>query len=258
MDRIDIDGLTVEYQFRGEGEPVVFIHATPFVPWYQPLIERLEGWSRLSYIRPADNPAFEINTDATLCKRLLDQLGIARPHLVGHSYGGLVALAVAGSPDVTPRSLALLEPATSGLLDPKEAMTGLAPLLDLARGRGPVAALDAFLRMICGDDGPESLEVLIPGALQHARASADQFFAVELPAAIRWRFDRSDATAITCPVLNLRGSNSETRFARAAEIIQSTIPWAKPAVMAGVGHLLMAADPSAAAELLTAFWSSTS
>lgn len=254
---VELADFTAECDVIGEGEPVVFLHANAFTPWYRPLIAALRGRSRISYRRaPRERADFGIAADAACCEQLLVHLGVDRPHLIGHSYGGLVALAIAGHTNVAPRSLALLEPATSGLLPPTEALAALAPLLRLAQEQGPQAAMDAFLRTVCGDDGPDLLDRLIPGAFEHALANAAEFYSIELPAAINWRYDRALSNAITCPVLNIRGANSEPRFSTASQIIQSSVTHARPAVVPEVGHLLMAADPNAVASLLEDFWSS--
>ena len=71
-----------------------------------------------------DPRAFSIDADAAALAALIDHVGFERPHVVGHSYGGLVAL---GAVRATPSgfaSLALLEPAPTGFLPP-----------EIARGR---------------------------------------------------------------------------------------------------------------------------
>jgi pimeloyl-ACP methyl ester carboxylesterase len=120
--QLELAGIRVGYRLTGSGPPVVLPHARPFVRWYEPLIERLSGYRLLAYHRDLpDDPSWGVPDDARLCTELLAHLGIERPHVVGHSYGGLVALELARADPAGPRSLALLEPATTGLLPPAEA-----------------------------------------------------------------------------------------------------------------------------------------
>jgi pimeloyl-ACP methyl ester carboxylesterase len=79
----------------GGGDRVVLLHARPFVGGYPPLVDVLSEYSVLRYRRnvPLDGRPFSIDDDAAVCARLLDHVGFDRPHVVGHSYGGLLAMA---------------------------------------------------------------------------------------------------------------------------------------------------------------------
>jgi pimeloyl-ACP methyl ester carboxylesterase len=252
---LDLARTRLHYEVSGEGEPVLFTHARPFVRWYDPLIERLDGWTVIRCHRgPADEPGFGIETDADHVARLIDHLEIERPHLVGHSYGGLVALALALRDDRQFRSLTLLEPATSGLLTPEQAAAGFAPIVELVARQGPVTAMGQFLRTVCGEDGPAALESVVPGGLGQARDAAPAFFAGELRAVIDWRFDPDRTRRIDCPVLLVDGARSDVRFRHGVEILHELLPAARRVTVQGVGHLLMAAEPDRVAEQLVAFW----
>jgi pimeloyl-ACP methyl ester carboxylesterase len=109
----DTDAIAVER--RGKGPEVLLVHggASPETTWSG--LERLtERWTLVfSYRRgfpPSSDPPggrqdFEL--DAADLEELLE----ARPHLVGHSYGGVVAAIAATRRPERVRSLTLLEPA---------------------------------------------------------------------------------------------------------------------------------------------------
>lgn len=255
VQRVELDGVRVEYELTGEGEPVVLPHARPFVMWHLPLVAELRDVSVLRYRREAP-VGWRIEDDARLCARLLQALGIRRAHVIGHSYGGLVALELARQDVADVRSLALLEPTTIGLLPPDEAAARTAPLTAMARAEGPGTAMDRFLRAITCPSGPEVLDELVPGALTDALSHAAGFFAVELPAAARWTFAPSDATTIGLPVLHLRGAHSAPRFAESAELLESWFPAAEHRMLDGVDHMMMTRMPEATAALLGRFWRS--
>lgn len=262
MRRVELDGVRVEYELTGEGEPVVLTHARPFVMWYQPLAAvlargpRQRGVTVLRYRREAPATGWSVEDDARLCAGLLTHLDLGPAHVVGHSYGGLVALELARKDQAGLRSIALLEPATVGLLPPDEAAIQRAPLLELARSAGTATAMDRFLRAVCGADGPELLDALVPGALTDALAHSPGFFAAELPAAVRWSFAPSDACNVNVPVLHLRGSRSAPRFADGAALIEAWFPAADHRML-DVTHFLMAQAPEETAALLGRFWRST-
>ena len=97
-------------------------HARPFVMWYQPLIAGCHepAPAVLRYRREATATGWSVEDDARLCVALLAHLGIERSTWSGTPTA-------ASSPLSSPvrvsglRSLALLEPATVGLLPPDEA-----------------------------------------------------------------------------------------------------------------------------------------
>ena len=90
----------------------------------------------------------------------------------------------------------------------------------------------------------------MPDALAHAAA----FFAIELPAAVRWSFDAAAAGRVTLPVVHLHGGASSPRFADARRILEECFPAAAQHVLPGANHLLPAQQPAVIAELLAKFW----
>ena len=152
------------------------------------------------------------------------------------------------------RSIALLEPAGSGLLDPEQATAGLAPLIEAYRTRGPAVATDQFLGVVLGDDARSLLDRFLPGAFDEAVANADQFFQVELPAAAQWNFGQDDARLIDQPILNVIGTETVPRFIQSAAIVQALFPHAERVELSGAGHLMMAQQPEAMATRLIEFW----
>ncbi len=253
---VEFDDVAVDYEVIGGGAQVALLHARPFVTWYSPLIEELPEYSVLRYRRtvPADRAGFGIDDDAEVCARLLRHVGFDQPHVVGHSYGGLVALALARRDASTVRSIALLEPAASGFLAPEQAAAAMAPLMDAYRSNGPSVAIDLFLSAVCGADYRSVLDHVVPEAFDDAVAHADQFFGVELPAVVRWTFGPEDARGIDRPILSVVGTESAPRFVQGAELIQTWLPNAASFTLPGTGHLLMTQNPQAMAERLARFW----
>ncbi len=150
MEGVELDGVQVEYELLGDGEPVVLPHALPFVSWYTPLAQAMDR-AVLRYRRsvPAGR-SWRVEDDGVLCAQLLTRLGIERPDLVGHSYGGLVALELARDHGVEPRSVALLEPAMIGCSPRKMQRAGWRRS---CRQRNEAAGHEPLdlLRVVCGE-----------------------------------------------------------------------------------------------------------
>ena len=120
MDRVKTGEVELEYDVVGAGEPVVFIHgafiadtfrlllAEPvLVGRYQLILYRRRGYVGSSRV----SVPVSVGQQADDCRMLLKHLGVGQAHIVGHSYGGAVALQLALTfPDLA-HSLALLEPA---------------------------------------------------------------------------------------------------------------------------------------------------
>lgn len=260
MDVTRLSGVELAHQIVGTGEPVVLLHARPFVDWYLPLLPHLADRALLQTRREVDpnrlaaGPPYGLADDAAAIEQLLGHVGIERPHLVGHSYGGLLALELARRGNIDIRSLALLEPASGGFLPPERAAAGVAPLLAIVETDGAAAGMHRFLATVCGDSYREELDAAVPSGVETACRHAEQFFRVELRAVAAWEYGGEDAGALTMPVLVVAGTASGSRFIEVADRLQSWIGHAERSDIAGANHLLMAQQPEPVAAALAAFW----
>jgi pimeloyl-ACP methyl ester carboxylesterase len=259
-EHVEFGDVEVSYQLRGCGEPLVLIHASPFVSWYDPLVERLGDVATLSYRRRVRAGAggrhrpLTAAEDAATCARLMDHIGWPVAHVAGHSYGAVVALQLALDSPGRVRTVALLEPAARGVSrSPQAAAEPLAPLVAAYRTGDVEGAVDGFLRLVCGDGYRAVLDRAVPRAFGEGLAEADLFFQAELPAVGQWRFGPVEAGRVTQPVLNVFGTESVPRFVEATELVQSWFPQAERLEVPDVGHLLMVADPETVADGLGAF-----
>jgi pimeloyl-ACP methyl ester carboxylesterase len=260
MDRLDLEDVELTYEVRGGGAPVLLVHASAFVSWYRPLIERLGGLTTVRYrrrLRRLDGGGYRpltVADDAAICARLMDHLGWDRAHIVGHSYGALVALQLAIDAPSHVGSVALLEPAVRGIPSSAQVAAALQPAVAAYRSGDKAGAVDAFLRHVCGDGYRPVLDRVIPEAGDEAVREADLFFQVEMPAVQRWSFGPSDAERVTQPVLDVLGTESAPRFAEGSELLRSWFPQAERLSVPDAGHLLMVQNAPALAEGLLAFY----
>jgi pimeloyl-ACP methyl ester carboxylesterase len=114
-----VGDLEVNYQERGQGEPVVLIHGNWTTNlWWQPTLELLPpGFRAIAYdlrgrghTRGPDSRQ-ALPTLAEDLRGLLDGLGLMRVHLMGHSLGSAVAMQLALEHPERVHTLTLLAPA---------------------------------------------------------------------------------------------------------------------------------------------------
>jgi pimeloyl-ACP methyl ester carboxylesterase len=116
---IEVDGVRIHYLDRGQGTPVVLLHgnavsAEDFV--VSGLIDRLaERYRVIAFDRPgfghSERPRDRLWTpdaQAALLHKAFSQLGIEQPIALGHSWGALVALALALRKSADVRRLVLI------------------------------------------------------------------------------------------------------------------------------------------------------
>jgi pimeloyl-ACP methyl ester carboxylesterase len=260
MERLELDDVELTYEARGQGDRVVLIHSSSFVSWYSPLVENLPDFSVLRYrrrLRYDSTSGFRpltVSDDAGICSSLMEHVDWPTAHVVGHSYGALVALELAKERRSRVRSVALLEPAARGVSSSERVVAALQPVIDAYRTGDREAAVDGFLRTVGGDDYRAALDRLLPEAFGEAVAEADLFFQVEMPAVGQWSFGPADAKRITQPVLNVIGAESVPRFVEGGQLVQSWFPQAERFVLPNAGHLLMLQNPAAMAQGLRDFF----
>lgn len=259
IDRLTFDDVDLTFETCGEGERVVLVHATAFVGWYAPLVEHLTDFSVLRYRRRLTPDGaghlrpLTVAEDAAICARLMEHAGWPSAHIVGHSYGALVALGMALDAAPRVRSLGLLEPAARGISSAEQVVGALQPAFAAYRSGDKAGAMDAFLRTVGGDGYRQVLDGALPGAFDDAVAEADLLFQSEMAAVQQFSFGPDEADRVTQPVLNVVGTESVGRFVEGGELVQSWFPGAERFSLPNAGHLLMVQNAAGMAQGLRAF-----
>ena len=128
--------------------------------------------------------------------------------MVGHSYGGVIALQLAlDAPDAV-HSLALLEPALFMVPSAQQFGDAMGPVVQMYEAGNKTGAVDRFLQIVVGPEYRSVLDRVLPGAFAQAVADADTFFRFEDPALDQWSFTQAEAGRITQPVLAVVGADS--------------------------------------------------
>lgn len=259
-----INGADLEYDVIGPGEPAIFIYGAFVADLFRPVIAQpsLAGYRRIHYHRrgyAGSSPAagsVRVSGVAADARAILEHLGVARAHVVGHSYGGAVALQLALDAPESVHSLALLEPALMAGSSAPAYRESLAASGQRYREGDVAEVVDAFLEARL-PGYRTSLDRLLPGAFRQAVADAGTWFECELPGLLEWQFGEAEARAIQQPALSVLGGESEAlwaRFGEAHRLLLTWLPRAEGVVLPRVAHFMQLQDPAGVAGALAAFW----
>jgi pimeloyl-ACP methyl ester carboxylesterase len=213
---LTVDGVRLHYMERGRGEPLVLIHGNgtmieDFV--VSDLVSRLAEHYRVIVI---DRPGYGYSArprglwtpraHATLFRNALAQLGVDRALVLGHSWGTLVALALAIQDPSLVRGLVLV----SGYYFP----TARADVVLFSPPAIPV--IGDIMRYTIS---PPVAHLMLPGLLQamFAPASVTRRFDREFPKELmlrpsQLRASAEDAALMTPSVMELQSHYAELRM----------------------------------------------
>jgi pimeloyl-ACP methyl ester carboxylesterase len=262
MEQAKVNGVELAYEVEGSGEPMLLIHGAHIADALQPLVAEpaLERFQRIRYhrrglggsTRPVETEPTTVAAQAQDAVRLLDHLGMDRAHLVGHSWGGTIALELAAQHPTRVASLVLLEPALP--MTPAGAAFGrvMAPLTERYQAGDAEGAVHGFLALVGDRNWRVTIEQTVPGGIDQAVKDAATFFETELPGPT-WSFGPEQVAAITCPMLSVLGSRSSPLFVQSRQLLHTWFPACRDADIPGTTHLLQMQAPRPVAEAIAAF-----
>ena len=158
--------------------------------------------------------------------------------LVGHSIGGLVALAAAARRPGVADAVVAYEPPTPW------ATWWAPPPSAVDEGTGDAGdEAERFLRRMAGDDAWAAL----PPATRAARRAEGPALLVDLRSARELPFDPG---AVTCPVVLGCGDGTGGSHRRAVDLLAALLPTAEVVVVPGAGHGAHLQQPTAMAALV--------
>ncbi len=264
MKKARINGVELEYEVRGSGEPLLLIDAIwaggvfPLVTQrelaerYRIVLYRKRGWAGSTRtagpVSVADHAA-----DAA---GLLDHLDIPRAHVGGHSSGASVALELALQRPERVHSLVLLEPTVLSVPAAQAFFAKAGPALEAYKGGRHDQAWALFSSAASGLDWERCrtlFEERVPGMLAQSVRDADTMFGVELPGLMQWAFDAQKAASIAQPALSVFGGDTEPLWVEVDELLRTSMPGIESCKIDGMGHLLHLQSPEPVARASAAF-----
>jgi pimeloyl-ACP methyl ester carboxylesterase len=264
MDRANVNGVQLEYEVRGAGEPLLLIDmliADCFVPLLpEPALAR--GYQLIRYHKRGwvgstrTPPPVSIGEHAADAAALLEHLGVRRAHIVGHSTGASIGAQLALDHPEKVHTLTLLEPTLVSLPRGDAFLKAAGPVFETYGSGDHAGAFAMFVSAASGLDWEDCralLEERIPGVVAQSIEDADTFFGVELPALTEWTFGPEEAAAIRKPVLSVIGAETQPLWVEIAEFLRSSLPDVEECTIEGVGHLLQMQRPEPVAQGMAGF-----
>ena len=264
MDQVTVNGVELEYEVHGAGEPVLLIDmliADCFLPLlpepvladrHQLIRYHKRGWVGSTHTPPP----VSIADHAADAAALLEHLGVRRAHIAGHSTGASIAAQLALDHPEKVHTLALLEPTLVSLPLGGAFLHAAAPVFEAYASGDHAGAFAMFVSAASGLDWEACralLEERIPGVVAQSIRDADTLFGVELPAVTEWTFGPEQAAAIRKPVLSVVGAETQALWVEIAEFLRSSLPHVEECTIDGVGHLLQIQRPEPVARAMAEF-----
>ncbi len=266
--RVRVNGIELFYRTMGSGPPVIVLHGGPspghgyLLPWFG----RLAGDHRVVLYdqrgtgrstAPSDSAAVTRENFLADLDGLRAALGFGRFHLVGHSWGGQLAMGYALTYPEQVRTLTLVsstEPGRRYLRRVTENLEGRRTPEDstaLARlfrsegfERGEAATLNRIYQLIyrswLGDPGyADSLSFDVTGPMATAGRAAARLVVANSPPVDYW----TALDTLAVPALVIHGDRDPVPVAMARDLAE-TLPDARFLRLAGVGHFPFVERPA--------------
>ncbi len=250
MEKANINGIQIAYTRKGSGKPLVLVHGYPLdhTIWDEvlPLLENdfdiitpdLRGFGQSDVVESQ----YKITDMAADIAELLDQLGIEKAAIAGHSMGGYVSLAFART--YPERVLGLGLVASQAPADPPEGKQGRydAAAEIMKTGVGPVA--ESMSVKLTPD---ERVQTFVRGLIAEQQPMG-------LAGSLKAMAERDDSTSILSgfkfSVAIVHGEEDKLIPVQRAQEIKAAIPHASLTILSGVGHMPMLEKPQATATTL--------
>lgn len=254
---IEVDGVRLHYSDRGQGSPVVLIHgnmvtgddyntsgvAEQLLHSHRVIIFDRPGFGHSE--RPRGR-VWTANKQADLFHRALQQLGVVRPVLVGHSWGAIVVLAMAIRHQADTAGVVALSGYYFWTLRPDVLLVGIGALPgvgDILRYTVspilnwlmmPVVKRALFSPGPVGARFDAEFSTGMAVRPSQIRATA-QDGALMIPGAIALRDHYKD---LKLPVVIMAGAGDKVVFARRAEQLRAAIKGSVLHIIEGAGHMI--------------------
>jgi pimeloyl-ACP methyl ester carboxylesterase len=263
MQSVKVNGVDLEYEAVGSGEPVLLISpvlADGFLPLLSgPALagHRLIRYHKRGWVGSTHTPGpVSIADHAADAAALLQHLGVSRAHVAGHSSGAAVAAQLALDHPDRVHTLILLELSLLSVPSSAAFFEQAGPAFEAYGSGDHESAVGLFMSVVSGLDPTASramLEERLPGAMAQAINDADTFFGVELPALTEWAFGPEQAAAITQPVLSVRGTETQPLWVEVADFLRTSLERVEDCTIDGVGHLLHIERPEPVGRAMARF-----
>jgi pimeloyl-ACP methyl ester carboxylesterase len=261
MPKAHVNGLNINYEVHGEGEPLVLISgfAVGLWVWFKQVPVLSQKFRTIVFdnrgVGHSDKPEARhtIRTMADDVAGLLGALGIDRAHILGASMGGFIAQEFALAYPPMTRSIILCCTGYGGpnyVLPPEEvlsAMSGMEGLGSEERARQNVAL---FYSPAYPKRHPDEVEKVIQTYLQNP--TPEHAYMNQLIAAMAFDTE-ARVSAITAPTLVVTGDQDLCVPPENSKNLAEKIPNARLVMIEGAGHAVFMEQPDEFNRVVTEF-----
>jgi pimeloyl-ACP methyl ester carboxylesterase len=250
MDAIEVNGVHLAYDRRGNGTPLVLLHGYPLdhrlwddvipllVDKFDVILPDLRGFGESTTV----DSFYAMEDFASDIVRLLDFLGISQAVIAGHSMGGYVALAFAR---VYPeRMLGLGLVASQAAADTPERRDGRYKSAAEVADKGIASVVETMTPKFTSD----------PGLQQYAREAMERQKPTAYIGALKAMAERIDSTMLLTttqyPVAIVHGDADALIPVDRAREAKALMEHAYYVEIPGTGHMPMKEAPEKTAEAL--------
>lgn len=250
MKKVNVNGVQMAYTREGTGKPLVLVHGYPLdhTIWNEviPLLDSdfdiitpdLRGFGQSDVVESQ----YKISDMATDIAGLLDQLGVEKTAVAGHSMGGYISLAFARAYQERVTGLGLI--ASQALADTPERKQGRYEAADeiIKSGVEPVA--EAFSPKLTPN---QRVQTFVKELITEQQPAG-------LAGALKAMAERDDSSSVlsslTFSVAIVHGNLDELIPIQRAQEIKAAVPHATLVELLEIGHMPMMEDPQSTARAL--------
>lgn len=250
METIEVNGIRLAYDRRGNGTPMVLLHGFPLdhhlwdevVPrledQFDLILPDLRGFGGSSTV----DSFYSMEDYASDIAALLDHLNIERAAIVGHSMGGYIALAFARLYPERVSGLGLVS--SQVLADPPERKEGRYKSAAEVADKGIASVVEAMTPKFTSDTRLQ----------EYARNSMEKQPPAAYIGALKAMAERVDSTplldSIDYPVVVVHGDADNLVPVGRAREVKAALPDAHLVEVSGAGHMPMMEDAEKTAQAL--------
>ena len=258
MEHVDVDGTQIAYTRAGDGPAVVLLHGAPsdsrVWQWMVPDLatdHTVVAWDAPGFGRSSDiDDGWRSRQFADALAAFVAALGLERPHVIGHSFGTMVALSLFRHHPAVPASLVLVGgyAGWAGSLPADEVARRLKMFVGMAElgdAFDPKSYPGLFSDLVPADRDAalvalmrENLRPETIRAAGHTGAETDL---------------RPVLPTVDVPTLVLHGEVDARSPLANAEALHAAIPTSQLVVLPGLGHACLVEDPQACAAEIRRF-----
>jgi len=259
LETVRANGRAIACRAAGEGPPLVLLHGigSGSASWEAQLDGLAGRYRAIAWDAPGYGGSDPLPGDSPLCSAygdavadLLDGLGLARVHLLGHSLGGLIAASFAARHPGRLVSLTLSDAAAGYLKSSEELRVGrLEARIGAMTTLGPAEVARRRAREVLSPGAPDEIYEKV-FAVQ-SRVRPDGY--VQAARMLHGSDIFPDAAAIRAPALVMYGSEDRVTPEAIGRDIAAAIPGARYLTLPGLGHASYVEGPDAFNAALTGF-----